>query len=76
MQDLDIPELRNVKTRDAIGRMRSSVAELLARLRVYLDERAEKEKAAWGSSMEYKRRYTNPDAAKKARTPPPKRDES
>jgi hypothetical protein len=65
-----------MELRDRLGRIRSRVAELLARLRVYLDARAEKEKAAWGSSMEYKRRYTNPDAAKKARTPPPKRNES
>ena len=58
-----------MSTRDHIARLRSAVTELLARLRVFLDARAEKEKAAWGASMEYKRRYTNPDAAKKARVP-------
>ena len=59
-----------MNARDRIARLRSGVAELVARLRVFLDERAEKEKAAWGASMEYKRRYTNPDEAKRARTPP------
>ena len=59
-----------MSTRDHIARLRSSVTELLGRLRVFLDAQAEKEKAAWGASMEYKRRYTNPDAAKKARVPP------
>ena len=59
-----------MSTRDRLGRIRSSVAELLERLRVFLDKQAEKEKQAWGSSMEYKRRYTNPDDAKRARTPP------
>ena len=32
-----------------------------------LDARAAREVNAWGASMEYKRRYTNPDAAKLAR---------
>jgi hypothetical protein len=56
--------------RDGLARIKSSVTELLARLRVFIDKQAEKEKQAWGSSMEYKRRYTNPDDAKRARTPP------
>ena len=56
--------------RDGLARIKSSVTELLARLRVFLDKQAEKEKQAWGASMEYKRRYTNPDDAKRARTPP------
>lgn len=59
-----------MSTRDRIARLKSSIAEVLGRLRVFLDARAEKEKAAWGASMEYRRRYTNPDAAKKARVPP------
>ena len=45
---------------------------LWSRLRDLLDERAEKEKAGWGSRMEYKRRYTNPDEAKRHRAPPEK----
>lgn len=57
-------------TRETIVRIKTGVAELMTRLRVYLDERAEKDKAGWGSHMEYKRPYTNPDAAKRARTPP------
>ena len=56
--------------RDGLARIKSSVTELLARLRVFIDKQAEKEKQAWGASMEYKRRYTNPDDAKRARTPP------
>ena len=59
-----------MNTRDHIARLRSSVTALLGRLRVFLDAQAEKEKSAWGASMEYKRRYTNPDDAKRARTPP------
>jgi hypothetical protein len=37
--------------------------------RKWLDENAERDKQGWGARMEYKRRYTNPDSAKKARTP-------
>jgi len=59
-----------MRTRERIARIKTGVTELMTRLRVYLDERAEKDKAGWGSHMEYKRRYTNPDAAKRARTPP------
>ena len=43
---------------------------LLARGRAYLDHHAEKEKARWGAHMEYRRRYTNPDEAKRSREPP------
>lgn len=56
--------------RDGLTRIKSSVTELLERLRGFFDKQAEKEKSAWGASMEYKRRYTNPDDAKRARTPP------
>ena len=42
-------------------------AALLERLRTRLDEHAEKQKTGWGSNMEYKRRYTNPDYAKRQR---------
>ena len=55
---------------DRIAHMRRGIAAAVARLRLFLDERAEKEKQAWGASMEYRRRYTNPDEAKRARTPP------
>ena len=33
----------------------------------FLTERNEQAVAAWGSSLQYKRRYTNPDDAKRAR---------
>jgi hypothetical protein len=56
--------------RDRLDRIKSGMADLIARLRVFLDTQAEKEKQAWGASMEYRRRYTNPDEAKRARTPP------
>ena len=56
--------------REGLARIRSSVTEVFERLRVFIDRQAEKEKQAWGASMEYKRRYTNPDDAKRARTPP------
>jgi hypothetical protein len=43
-------------------------AALVSRVHRRLDEHAEKEKNAWGSSLEYKRRYTNPDDAKRSRS--------
>ena len=33
----------------------------------FLTERNQQAVAAWGSSLQYKRRYTNPDDAKRAR---------
>ena len=56
--------------RNRLDGVKSGIAGLIARVRVFLDAQAEKEKQAWGASMEYKRRYTNPDEAKRARTPP------
>ena len=35
----------------------------------HLNERAQRETAAWGSTLQYKRRYTNPDEAKRFRRP-------
>jgi hypothetical protein len=43
------------------------VAALLDRVREWLDAHAEKQKNGWAASMEYKRRYTNPDDAKRSR---------
>ena len=42
-------------------------ARLWAWIFRFLNERAEQEVAAWGSALQYKRRYTNPDSAKRAR---------
>lgn len=59
-----------MNTRDWVTRITTCAAALRARVEGFIDQRAEKAKAAWGSSLEYKRPYTNPDAAKRARTPP------
>lgn len=40
---------------------------LWGRLYRYLNERNDRAVAAWGSSLQYKRRYTNPEDAKRAR---------
>jgi hypothetical protein len=52
-----------------VAMLRSRYAGLVLRLRDRLDAHAEHQKTGWGSSMEYKRRYTNPDDAKRQRTP-------
>ena len=33
----------------------------------FLTERADRKVAAWGSALQYKRNYTNPDSAKRFR---------
>jgi hypothetical protein len=43
---------------------------LWGRLYQQLTERNERAVAAWGSSLQYKRRYTNPDEARQARRLP------
>ena len=43
---------------------------LAARAGKRLDEHAEKSTGEWGARMEYRHRYTNPDDAKRHRTPP------
>ena len=40
---------------------------LWARVYQFLTAQAEREVNAWGSSLQYKRRYTNPDVAKRSR---------
>jgi len=47
----------------AIATLVSPLARLWERLNQFLMVRAEREVAAWGSSLQYKRRYTNPEAA-------------
>lgn len=44
-------------------------ARLWTRFMRYLDTQNDQRIAAWGSSLQYKRRYTNPDDAKRARQP-------
>jgi hypothetical protein len=48
-------------------------AALLRRALDWLDGNAERQGGGWGARMEYKRRYTNPDDAKRARAPLPER---
>lgn len=43
-------------------------ARLWTRLTRYLNARADRHVAAWSSSLQYKRRYTNPDVAKRYRS--------
>ena len=51
----------------AAAALLSYPARLWARVYQFLNEQAEKEVNAWGSSLQYKRRYTNPDTAKRYR---------
>jgi len=55
------------KSQAWLDKIRTTLAVLAARVRKRLDEHAENDKAGWAASMEYKRRYTNPDDAKRAR---------
>ena len=48
-------------------------AALLARVIAWLDRNADRQGGEWGARMEYKRRYTNPDEAVRARGPLPER---
>jgi hypothetical protein len=42
-------------------------ARLWGRFYRFLNDRNDRAVAAWGSSLQYKRRYTNPEDAKRAR---------
>jgi hypothetical protein len=53
-----------------LTRVRACIARLSARVGKRLDENAEKHSGEWGARMEYRHRYTNPDEAKRYRTPP------
>ena len=57
------------RRRQLIERIKRYWAALVSRVDKRLTSAAEKQKTGWGSSLEYKRRYTNPDDAKRARTP-------
>ena len=52
-----------------IRRMSDRAVRLWGRLLAYLDTRAQGHVNAWGSTLQYKRRYTNPDSAIQFRTP-------
>ena len=53
-----------------IMRLRASLTELSMRVVQRIDEHARRDREGWGANMEYRRRYTNPDDAKRHRTPP------
>jgi hypothetical protein len=59
---------------DWIERWKALFMALAGRIRKHLDERAQKQVLEWSASLEYRRRYTNPDDAKRHRKPPPPRD--
>ncbi|MDB5864342.1 MAG: hypothetical protein JWO70_2148 [Betaproteobacteria bacterium] len=63
-----MPDL-TLRQRIAVGlyRLNRYCAALLERARGRLDAHAEKQKNGWAASMEYKRRYTNPEDAKRSR---------
>ena len=48
-------------------------AAALRRVIDWLDRNADEQGGGWGARMEYKRRYTNPDEAKRAREDVPDR---
>ena len=60
-------------TRRWVFRLNRACAALLARWLALLDRNVEKQGGGWGGLMEYKRRYTNPDDAKRARDELPDR---
>ena len=51
----------------SIANLLDSATRIWARMNEFLNMHNERAVAAWGSSLQYKRRYTNPDAAKRAR---------
>ena len=54
-------------------RLNRAMAALLGRVLAWLDRNADEQGSGWGARMEYKRRYTNPDDAKRARGVLPER---
>ena len=53
----------------AVRNITDQAVRLWTRFWSHLNDRAEQEVAAWGSTLQYKRRYTNPDDAKRFRKP-------
>ncbi|HYC44409.1 MAG TPA: hypothetical protein VED01_02895 [Burkholderiales bacterium] len=53
-----------------VNHLPAPVMRLWERFIQILDARAAREVNAWGASLEYKRRYTNPDTAKLYRRGP------
>ena len=57
------------KVNAAAPTLTARFARLWAPLWNHLRERAERETAAWGATLQYRRPYTNPDVAKRYRKP-------
>jgi len=51
----------------SVQNLAASAQRLWLRFNEFLNVRNERAVAAWGSSLQYKRRYTNPDTAKRYR---------
>lgn len=54
---------------NALSALIASMSNAWQRFNRMLNEENNRRVAAWGSALQYKRRYTNPDAAKRFRTP-------
>jgi hypothetical protein len=65
-----------LKTHEWLDRVRTLAATLVETARKRLDDHAERDRGGWAARMEYRRRYTNPDEAKRARTRPPGSEKS
>jgi hypothetical protein len=50
-----------------MSNLKSVAARLWARVYGFLMAQNDRQVMAWGSALQYKRRYTNPDDAKRAR---------
>ena len=53
---------------NALSALIATVSKTWMRFNQYLNEENNRRVAAWGSALQYKRRYTNPDAAKRFRS--------
>jgi hypothetical protein len=53
----------------ALQSVAESAHRLWGRFNDFLTAQADRRVDAWGASLQYKRSYTNPDAAKRARQP-------
>jgi hypothetical protein len=53
---------------NALSALIAAVSKTWQRFNRILTEENDRRVAAWGSALQYKRRYTNPDAAKRFRS--------
>ena len=59
----------NAAAPSPLNHLMARVSRLWAQLSNQIDEHAQRHAAAWGATLQYKRRYTNPDEAKRFRRP-------